>query len=72
MHLPSMHNNYHELDADELLRQLGTDAETGLTSQRAANLLERDGPNELTSSTKSSVWIELLREVPRGPIFFCA
>jgi magnesium-transporting ATPase (P-type) len=40
--------NWHELDQNTILAELGSDLENGLSSQEAELKLQQHGPNELT------------------------
>eukprot|EP00929_Paragymnodinium_shiwhaense_P076340 TRINITY_DN3922_c0_g1_i1.p1 TRINITY_DN3922_c0_g1~~TRINITY_DN3922_c0_g1_i1.p1 ORF type:complete len:1086 (+),score=293.08 TRINITY_DN3922_c0_g1_i1:102-3359(+) len=46
---------YHEMKIDSLARKLETDLDVGLSSQKAAEILERDGPNELYKPPQPSL-----------------
>ena len=47
---------WHTLEAEQALTDLASDATTGLTSQRAAELLEERGLNELTAQERDPAW----------------
>lgn len=52
---------WYTLDAGEVVRVLGSDATTGLTSSVAARSLEQHGRNELPRERQPSAWQILLR-----------
>lgn len=56
----------HKLSVDELCRQSQTDASKGLTSEKAKEVLERDGPNALTPPKKTSEWVKFARNLFGG------
>ncbi|MCE5191905.1 MAG: cation-translocating P-type ATPase [Actinomycetia bacterium] len=49
-------HDWHVMPAAEAIERLGTDAETGLSSERAAALLSEFGPNELHRGERSPAW----------------
>lgn len=56
----------HTIDLAELVRRLETNAEIGLTSRRAAEVLARDGPNALTPPKKTPEWVKFMRNLFGG------
>ncbi|KAL3242224.1 hypothetical protein MRX96_021443 [Rhipicephalus microplus] len=48
----------HKIPIEELYARLGTNPATGLTSQQAREILERDGPNSLTPPKKTPEWVK--------------
>lgn len=52
---------WHTLAPDQVVRALGSDAETGLTTAAAARELERHGPNVLPREPQPSAWQIVLR-----------
>ena len=52
--------NWHALTAEQIIRQLATPPETGLTSEEAARRLESYGPNQLTEAPGITFWQMLL------------
>jgi Ca2+-transporting ATPase len=49
-------SNWHQLDAVDALRQLNTDASSGLSEAQAAERLAKLGPNELVERGSRSPW----------------
>ncbi len=49
---PDLKFSWHALSAEDVLRQLQTPLDSGLSSAEAANRLERFGPNELTEKPR--------------------
>ena len=43
-------------DVEDVLRELGADLQSGLTSQEARRRLSQDGPNELLAAPQTPVW----------------
>ena len=60
-------SHWYQLDADAVVEQIHTDPERGLTSAEAARRLQRDGPNELETSSGRSLW-RLLWEQLSAPL----
>ena len=58
-------NSWYQQKTDEVLQQLGSDLENGLSEQEAAARLEKYGPNQLTEQSGRSKW-EILREQLSG------
>lgn len=52
---------WHTLAPDQVVRALGSDARTGLTTAAAARELERHGPNVLPQEPQPSAWQIVLR-----------
>ena len=47
---------YHKMEVAQIVKDLGTDLENGLTEARAAELLEKHGPNVLEDEEEESLW----------------
>uniref|UniRef100_A0A8B9R5N3 ATPase Na+/K+ transporting subunit alpha 1 n=1 Tax=Astyanax mexicanus TaxID=7994 RepID=A0A8B9R5N3_ASTMX len=58
----------HKLTLDELHRKYGTDLNKGLSSSRAQEIFERDGPNALTPPPTTPEWVKFCRQLFGG---FC-
>jgi len=58
--------NVQFIDNDELCKQYCTDLEKGLTSQKAKELIERFGPNELTPPPSLPWYVKLLQSIFGG------
>ncbi|XP_017557416.1 sodium/potassium-transporting ATPase subunit alpha-1-like [Pygocentrus nattereri] len=58
----------HKLTVDELQRKYGTDPVRGLSSSRAKEILDRDGPNALTPPPTTPEWVKFCRQLFGG---FC-
>lgn len=58
--LPDLANAWHTLDIEKTLSQLGSDPETGLTSQQVEERLQQYGSNELEETAGRSSWEILL------------
>ena len=56
----------HMLPLPELEKLLETNFESGLTTQAAADKLERDGPNRLTPPAREPWWVKLLEHLFGG------
>ncbi|ESO04495.1 hypothetical protein HELRODRAFT_135885, partial [Helobdella robusta] len=56
----------HKLPLNELVDKLGTDTEKGLTTQRAREILERDGPNQLTPPKTTPEWVKFCKQLFGG------
>ncbi|UYV72412.1 ATP1A1 [Cordylochernes scorpioides] len=56
----------HQIPIEELYHRLGTNATTGLTSQQAAQILERDGPNALTPPKQTPEWVKFCKNLFGG------
>ncbi len=52
--------SWHALTSEQIIRQLATPPETGLTSEEAARRLESYGPNQLTEAPGITFWQMLL------------
>lgn len=50
----------HTIDLRELLSNLGTSISTGLRTQQAKEIFQEQGPNSLTSSTKTHELIRII------------
>ncbi|HEY9831714.1 MAG TPA: cation-transporting P-type ATPase, partial [Stenomitos sp.] len=57
---PALANVWHTLDVEKALLELGSNAETGLTSQQVEDRLQQYGPNELEETAGRSKWEILL------------
>ncbi|KAG9262152.1 sodium/potassium-transporting ATPase subunit alpha-1-like isoform X1 [Astyanax mexicanus] len=58
----------HKLTLDELHHKYGTDLNKGLSSSRAQEIFERDGPNALTPPPTTPEWVKFCRQLFGG---FC-
>ncbi|XP_072513140.1 sodium/potassium-transporting ATPase subunit alpha-1-like isoform X2 [Salminus brasiliensis] len=58
----------HKLTVDEIQRKYGTDLIRGLSSSRAKEILDRDGPNALTPPPTTSEWVKFCKQLFGG---FC-
>lgn len=56
-------SNWHQLDAVDALRQLGTDASNGLSEAEVAQRLSKHGPNELIERGLKSPWAMLWEQL---------
>ena len=56
----------HKITLEELYARLGTNPTTGLTSQQAREVLERDGPNALTPPKKTPEWVKFCKNLFGG------
>uniref|UniRef100_A0A914CS75 Sodium/potassium-transporting ATPase subunit alpha n=1 Tax=Acrobeloides nanus TaxID=290746 RepID=A0A914CS75_9BILA len=56
----------HKIPMDELVVRLQTNLDTGLTSEQAAKILARDGPNALTPPKKTPEWVKFCRNLFGG------
>ncbi|KAG5267728.1 hypothetical protein AALO_G00224990 [Alosa alosa] len=56
----------HKLTLDELHRKYGTDLQRGLTSTRAKEVLDRDGPNSLTPPPTTPEWVKFCKQLFGG------
>jgi Ca2+-transporting ATPase len=52
--------NWHALTPNQIIKQLATPAETGLSSEEAKRRLENYGPNQITEAPGASFWKMLL------------
>ncbi len=57
--------SWHALTSDQILQQLATPPETGLTSEEAARRLECYGPNQLTEAPGVTFWQMLIDQFKR-------
>ena len=51
----------HRIPLEELLQRLGVDIQTGLTSERARELLAKNGPNTLTPPEQEPEWVKFCK-----------
>ncbi|CAF0832605.1 unnamed protein product [Adineta steineri] len=51
----------HKLTLDELVERFQTNIEQGLTTQKAAELLEKNGPNALTPPPQTPEWVKFCK-----------
>ncbi|XP_046693672.1 sodium/potassium-transporting ATPase subunit alpha-1-like isoform X2 [Silurus meridionalis] len=58
----------HKLTLDELHNKYGTDINRGLSSSRAKEIFERDGPNVLTPPPTTPEWVKFCKQLFGG---FC-
>ncbi|KAM7534854.1 hypothetical protein Aperf_G00000107226 [Anoplocephala perfoliata] len=56
----------HQISLDELFARLGTNPDTGLTSEQAKTRLERDGPNALTPPKTTPEWVKFCKNMFGG------
>ncbi|OQR70780.1 sodium/potassium-transporting ATPase subunit alpha-like [Tropilaelaps mercedesae] len=56
----------HKIALEDLYARLGTNPTTGLTSQQAREVLERDGPNALTPPKKTPEWVKFCKNLFGG------
>lgn len=56
----------HKIPIEELYIRLGTNPETGLTTQQAKEIYERDGPNALTPPKKIPEWVKFCKNLFGG------
>ncbi|XP_050034674.1 sodium/potassium-transporting ATPase subunit alpha isoform X2 [Dermacentor andersoni] len=61
-----VHMDEHKIPIEELYARLGTNPATGLTSQQAREILERDGPNSLTPPKKTPEWVKFCKNLFGG------
>jgi len=53
--------NWHSLKSEEIMKQIGTQPE-GLSTEKAAKLLEKYGGNELVEKKKKPAWLLFLKQ----------
>ncbi|RWS08421.1 sodium/potassium-transporting ATPase subunit alpha-like protein [Dinothrombium tinctorium] len=56
----------HKISVQDLCRRLQTNAETGLTIEKAKEILARDGPNALTPPKTTPEWIKFCKNLFGG------
>ncbi|XP_064651708.1 sodium/potassium-transporting ATPase subunit alpha-like [Lineus longissimus] len=56
----------HSVEINALLERLGTDRNTGLTKQKAKEILQRDGPNCLTPPKTTPEWVKFCKQLFGG------
>lgn len=56
----------HKISLTELFARLQTSAETGLSSPKAKEVLERDGPNALTPPKQTPEWVKFCKQLFGG------
>ncbi|KAL5105919.1 Sodium/potassium-transporting ATPase subunit alpha [Taenia crassiceps] len=56
----------HQISLDELYARLGTNPDTGLTSEQAKTRLDRDGPNALTPPKTTPEWVKFCKNMFGG------
>ncbi|XP_033758768.1 sodium/potassium-transporting ATPase subunit alpha-like isoform X1 [Pecten maximus] len=56
----------HKIPIEELYERLGTDPTNGLSIERAAQILARDGPNELTPPPTTPEWVKFCKQLFGG------
>ncbi|CAB3397184.1 unnamed protein product [Caenorhabditis bovis] len=56
----------HTIPLEELIARLGTNVETGLTRARAAELLQKNGPNALSPPITTPEWIKFCKNLFGG------
>ncbi|HWR28337.1 MAG TPA: cation-translocating P-type ATPase [Negativicutes bacterium] len=57
-----MNGLWYQKSATEVVEQLGSDLHKGLTEKEAAQLLEKNGPNELQGKPRATLWERLLAQ----------
>lgn len=58
--------DWHTIELDEVCRRLETNVERGLTVEKAAEVLERDGRNALTPPPTTPEWVKFCRQLFGG------
>jgi len=61
-----MEMDEHRIGLDELAQRLGTNFETGLTTKRAREIYDRDGPNALTPPKTTPEWVKFCKQLFGG------
>lgn len=56
----------HKISFPELYARLGTNPDTGLTTQQSREIYERDGPNALTPPKKVPEWVKFCKQLFGG------
>jgi sodium/potassium-transporting ATPase subunit alpha len=56
----------HIIPMEDLFARLESNAETGLTTAKVKQILERDGPNALTPPKQTSEWIKFAKQLFGG------
>jgi sodium/potassium-transporting ATPase subunit alpha len=56
----------HKIPMAELVARLGSDVDVGLTSAKAREVMERDGPNELTPPKTTPEWVKFCKQLFGG------
>jgi len=56
----------HKGTIEDLLKHLGSNAQTGLTSAKAAEVMARDGPNQLTPPKTTPEWVKFCTQLFGG------
>jgi len=56
----------HKGTIDEITKRLGTNVNTGLTTARAAEIMARDGPNQLTPPKTTPEWVKFCTQLFGG------
>ncbi len=56
-------NNFHQLDADQVLQQFNTNATCGLSSEEANRRLAQHGGNEFPEQPPKSIWLMLWEQL---------
>nr|AFU25689.1 Na+,K+ ATPase alpha-subunit 1A [Oncopeltus fasciatus]CAH1755606.1 Na,K-ATPase alpha 1A [Oncopeltus fasciatus] len=58
--------DYHKITLEELYRRFETNPETGLSHDKAKEILARDGPNALTPPVTTSEWVKFCKQLFGG------
>nr|AOG19177.1 Na/K-ATPase alpha-subunit [Eurythoe complanata] len=56
----------HRITLEDLCTRLGTDPNVGLSPERARQILERDGPNELSPPKTTPEWVKFCKQLFGG------
>ncbi|KAK2169974.1 hypothetical protein LSH36_5g04025 [Paralvinella palmiformis] len=56
----------HKVPMEELCSRLGTSMDKGLSPERAKQVLERDGPNELSPPKTTPEWVKFCKQLFGG------
>merc|ERR1712226_91212 len=56
----------HKVPMAEIVERFGTNLETGLTPEKAKQVLERDGPNELSPPKTTPEWVKFCKQMFGG------
>ena len=51
---------FHNMTAKDVLSNMNSNLESGLTDQEAKTRLERDGPNQLADEEEASIWDKIV------------
>jgi sodium/potassium-transporting ATPase subunit alpha len=56
----------HKIPIEELYARYGVDPQNGYTAERAKQILERDGPNELSPPKTTPEWVKFCKQLFGG------